>query len=174
MIAVAGVLVFTLAAQGQNEPAETRVMPPPRAIPGITTDDQFPAACVDCHLNYREMGKDTRLSTIIGRWAEQVDPEILEVARAVAAPERPLRGAHPKVDISHQPIPEVCMDCHEDGTDNAIPLAPFLHKIHLAGPTETVFLSVFQGECTHCHKFDKARGEWRIPSAEEPATGALD
>ena len=34
---------------------------PPRAIPGIVVVDNFPNACVDCHVNYTDMKLDLRL-----------------------------------------------------------------------------------------------------------------
>jgi hypothetical protein len=43
-----------------------------------------------------------------------------------------------------------------------------MHKIHLSGGEENRFLTVYQGECTHCHKFNVPTGLWSLPSAPEP------
>jgi len=155
------------AAEGQGEIVEPSGAPPPRAIPGITSEDQFPTACVGCHLKYRDMNLDTRLSTVMRAWSKQVDPEFLQIAQSVVDPDLVLSGVHPEVDVAQQEIPAVCLNCHESGTDNPVPLVPFLHKVHLDSKGKAVFLSMFQGECTHCHKLDKATGRWSVPNATE-------
>jgi len=166
--AIAGGLLCSPAVQGQNGAAGPPEMPPPRAIPGLTTDDLFPSACVDCHLNYPEMGMDTRLSSVLAAWAETVDPVVLQVAQGLAVPAQSLRGVHPRVELAQERIPGVCLECHADGAGKVLPLVPFLHKVHLADTGPSVYLRVFQGECTHCHKFDKGTGEWQVPDATEP------
>ena len=167
VLVISSGLIWGADAQNQSEPSGNPEIPPPRPVPGITSEDQFPEACVSCHLNFPDMGLDTRFSTVLARWAENVDPEILLVAQTLATPGHPLKGVHPQVELSHQPIPRVCLDCHNSGANNAIPLVPFLHKIHLGGTAQSIFLSVFQGECTHCHKFNDKTGLWSVPDAEE-------
>lgn len=161
--------VISAASQAQTEGARPPEMPPARAIPGITTDDQYPRGCVDCHINYEEMNRDTRLSTIIAEWATSVPPNLLDTAQAVAGPKLKLKGVHPRLRAVGilGGIPAVCIGCHEHETKTAPPLIPLLHKIHLAGEGEAVFLRVFQGECTHCHKLDGTTGLWRVPSGPE-------
>jgi hypothetical protein len=56
-----------------------------------------------------------------------------------------LKGKHPKVEV-----------------------ARMAHPVHLTGGDENHFMTLFQGECTHCHKLDRATGAWSIPSAPEP------
>jgi len=156
--------VMPYAPTASGQPPE---MPPARGIPGITVEDQFPRACVDCHVNYEEMNRDTRLSTLIAQWTTQVEPQLLETAQAVAGPGLELTGVHPRVNAALGDIPAACLGCHESKAANAPPLPPLLHKIHLGGGDEAVFLRVFQGECTHCHKLNKDSGQWWIPSGAE-------
>lgn len=153
------------AAQSQSDgPPE---MPPARDIPGITAEDQFPRACVDCHINYTEMNMDKRISTLMTQWIEQVEPAVLVAAQAVSASRVELIGVHPRVDAALNDIPAACISCHRSGADNVPPLVPLLHRIHLEREGEAVFLRLFQGECTHCHKLDSTTGLWRVPSGSE-------
>lgn len=167
--ALLGGVLWTSSALSQAPDAvsEAPERPPVRSIPGITADDRFPNACVDCHINYVEMNMDTRLSALMTRWSEAVEPAILEIAQAVAGPDIPLTGVHPPVDTATNDIPTVCLGCHERGANGVVPLAPLLHKIHVTPANGEVFLSVFQGECTHCHKLDQATGRWQIPRGRE-------
>ena len=160
---------FTVAAaeETQNAIVGATGAPPLRAIPGITSDDQFPTACVGCHLNYQDMNLDTRLSTVMAAWSKKVDPEFLQIAQSLVDSDIILAGVHPEVDVVRQEIPAVCLNCHERGKDNPVPLVPFIHKVHLNNQGKAVFLSIFQGECTHCHKLDKATGQWSVPNAAE-------
>jgi len=166
---VAGGLAGALPADAQddNQAAAPPEMPPPRAIPGITIEDQFPGGCVDCHINYVDMNMDTRLSTFMSRWRQQVDPVVLQAAQSVASPEVTLTGKHPEIDAGLDDIPAVCLDCHQSGPGSRVPLPPLLHKLHLGDGADGVFLRIFQGECTHCHKLDQNTGQWRIPSGAE-------
>jgi len=155
-------------SHAQNAPSQQPEMPPARAIPGITADDPYPRACVDCHINYVAMNRDTRLSTLIAQWTEGVSPELLEITRAVAGSNVQLKGVHPRVrDAVLRDIPDSCLSCHEHNARHTPPLVPLLHAIHLGGGGEAVFLRMFQGECTHCHKWNRTTGEWQIPSGPE-------
>jgi hypothetical protein len=160
-------LVFFAPSWAQNEASGPPGLPPSRPIPGITTEDLFPNGCVDCHINYTDMNLDTRLSTILARWSEAVEPAVLDAARGIAGPDIALTGVHPRVDQVLVDIPAACFGCHQDGAKGVVPLVPLLHKLHLGGGNEGVFLRLFQGECTHCHKLDKASGRWQVPSARE-------
>ena len=42
-----------------------------------------------------------------------------------------------------------------------------IHEIHLTGGDTNHFLTMFQGECTLCHKLDAKSGAWAIPSGPE-------
>jgi hypothetical protein len=160
-------ILWCLALEAQNNVTGPGEMPPARAIPGLTTEDQFPRGCVDCHVNYATRNMDERLSTLMKAWTEQVEPSVLEAAQAVAGSAVRLAGVHPMVETALRDIPGACLDCHRDGPGSAVPLVPLLHKLHLVGMGEAVYLRVFQGECTHCHKLDQSTGLWRVPSGPE-------
>jgi hypothetical protein len=59
------------------------------------------------------------------------------------------------------------MTCHSKRSKTAPPLAALLHLVHFTGGDENHFLTIFQGECTYCHKFDTKTGVWKIPSGPE-------
>jgi hypothetical protein len=42
-----------------------------------------------------------------------------------------------------------------------------VHLIHLTGGQENHYIAIFQGECTHCHKFNPNTGKWFLPSGTE-------
>lgn len=115
--------------------------PLPRPVPGLTAADSYPQGCIDCHVVYAELGRDKRLSVI-------------------------LQDRHPAAADAFLDIPAGCLECHARGPEPAPSLARIVHLAHLTG-AENVFLSVFQGECTHCHKLDTSTGVWRLPSGPE-------
>lgn len=141
--------------------------PPPRSIPGINAEDRFPRGCVDCHLDYEEMNLDTRFSTLMKRWNETVEPRLLRKAQNSAPKGVTLAGKHPPAAAALADIPAKCMPCHGKNSKTAPPFARMLHEIHLTGGEENHFLTVFQGECTHCHKLDAETGAWSLPSGAE-------
>jgi hypothetical protein len=141
--------------------------PPARKIPGITVNDSHPRACVDCHINYVEMKMDTRFSTLMNQWNQAVEPGLLAKAQASAPKGIVLRGKHPKADGVVASIPEKCLACHSKSATISPPFAGMIHNIHLVGGDNNHFLTMFQGECTLCHKLDLSTGFWRIPSAPE-------
>lgn len=153
-------------ARGQ-EGSQAPQLPPARNIPGITVEDPYPNACVDCHINYPEMAMDTRFSTLIKAWAEQVNPNLLAKAQASAPEGLVLAGQHPDVTSFVTDIPSGCLSCHAEDSVMAPPFGKMMHRIHLTGGEENHFLTIFQGECTFCHKLDAASGSWAIPSAAE-------
>ena len=150
------------AAAAQEAP------PPPRSIPGLTTEDQFPRACVSCHVNRADIGLDVRLSTMMKHWYAEAPAPLVDQARASAPAGLIIKGKHPEADASLQDIPSRCLRCHSRTSKLAPPFAQMLHLIHLTGEGEHSFLRLFQGECTYCHKLDKATGKWAIPSGPEP------
>jgi hypothetical protein len=160
------VRLFLLAA---GQAVAQDAPPPPRKIPGITTEDQFAQACVGCHVNRTDIGLDVRLSTLMKQWYTEVPAPLLEKARAAASAGATLKGKHPVVAASLQDIPGGCLRCHAKTSKTAPPFAQLLHAVHLTGGAENPFLTFFQGECTHCHKLDRATGTWSIPSGPEPA-----
>ena len=166
------VLFTVVAAMGQtaskgSQAGKPAGLPPPRAIPGITAKDQFPRACVDCHLNYTEQKLDARFSTFMKQWTQKVEPALLKKVAGSAPPGLKLKGQHPAVPGALKNIPTACLMCHGKTSTMAPPFARMLHAIHLTGGKDNHFLTVFQGECTHCHKFNAATGAWSLPSGPE-------
>ncbi len=155
-------LPLLVRAKGSEEP-----LPPVAEIPGLTVEDRFPRGCVDCHINLPELGQDERLSSIMAHWVEQVPPELLEKAANVADSGASLKGRHPLPTGMFRSVPETCLDCHEKGPGAVVPLVPLIHRIHLSDREENHFMTIFQGHCTHCHKFDPGTGVVSVPSAPE-------
>lgn len=156
-------LMVTPQAQEQAGQAP----PPARKIPGITVADPFPNACVDCHIHYVDMKLDTRFRTLMHQWNEQVEPKLLAKAQASAPNGIILKGKHPKMTDLFKDIPAKCLVCHGKGSTISPPFANLIHNIHLVGGEQNHFLTMFQGECTYCHKLDQTTGHWTIPSAAE-------
>ncbi len=142
-------------------------LPSARSIPGLTVEDPFPRGCVDCHINMPERNQDERLSTLMSRWSESMESVLMEKAQAVMTAGIALKGVHPKADDSLKDIPAACLSCHDRMSTKAPPLVPLLHAIHLTGGDANHYLTIFQGECSYCHKLDKQTGRWSVPSAPE-------
>jgi len=162
MILVASVIPAGGAPEKEPQPA-----PPVREIPGVTAPDRFPRGCVDCHVNRPDLKMDARISTAMRRWQDTVDPEFLARVRAFAPAGMALKGKHPKLRAEGADIPKACLKCHSRTSTFAPPFARLLHGLHLVGGEKNHFLSVFQGECTHCHKLDRATGSWSLGSGTE-------
>ncbi len=152
-----------IAAPQEGPPAP----PPPRAIPGLTAPDAFPGGCVDCHVNLPQMNLDTRLSVRMKAWQSGVDPAFLDKVKAYAPEGITLTGKHPDVDDVLADIPNGCLKCHDRDSRTAPPFARMLHGLHLTGGEKNHYLSMFQGECTHCHKLDPKSGVWSYASGAE-------
>ncbi len=163
---VLGVGVGFLAV-GAGPEGQPGTPPPMRQIPGVTAPDQFPRGCVDCHVNRPDMNMDVRLSTIIGGWQEAVPPEMLARLQPFAPEGMTLKGKHPKVTVAGAEIPKSCLMCHSKTSRSAPPFVRMLHGIHLLGGEQNHFLSMFQGECTHCHKLDRGTGAWSLGNGVE-------
>lgn len=142
-------------------------LPPARKIPGLTTEDKFPNGCVDCHINMPDIKKDERISTLMSKWNKNVESKLLKKAQAVASAGVTLKGIHPPAPESLKNIPSDCAACHDKTSKTAPPLAELLHTVHLTGGDDNHFLTIFQGECTHCHKMSIATGVWKMPSGPE-------
>ena len=142
--------------------------PPARKIPGINAEDPFPKACVSCHINMPEQKLDTRFSTLLKGWAEKVEPGLLEKAQGAAPAGVTLQGKHPAATSALKEIPAGCVKCHGETSKKAPPFTRMIHRIHLTGGDSNHFMTLFQGECTHCHKLDPNTGAWSVPSAPEP------
>lgn len=165
---VAGIACAALlAAVAPLRAQEHGSLPPPRSIPGITADDPHPGGCVDCHVADPSRNLDVRFSTLFRLWKESPDPEFLARMQPLAPAGVTLTGAHPTSAATVSNIPKSCLMCHARDSEKAPPLDRMVHTIHLQGGATNVFLTVYQGECTHCHKLDAATGEWRMPSGPE-------
>lgn len=146
---------------------DQKQLPPARKIPGLTIEDKFPNGCVDCHINMRDIKQDERISTLMSKWNENVEIKLLKKAQAVAPAGVTLKGIHPPASESLKNIPAACITCHSKTSRTAPPLAALLHTIHLTGGDDNHFLTIFQGECTHCHKMNATTGVWTTPSGPE-------
>jgi hypothetical protein len=137
-------------------------------IPGITTPDRTPHACVDCHANHPEMKMDFRLTTVLAKWhTAGADSGILEKARAAAPEGRIPTGKHPDIQALVKVIPDDCFMCHVRDSRVAPPFTKLLHEIHLVGGKDNHFLTKANGACTSCHKLDEKTGMWHLGSGVE-------
>lgn len=167
LLMAAGILSLAIPAAAQP-PQGGPPMPPARKIPGITAPDTHPAGCVDCHINYADMKLDARFSTLMKGWTTGVPPALTSHARNAAPAGLPISGKHPAVPAgSFRNIPGSCLACHGKASKTAPPFARMIHEIHLTGGEQNHFLTMFQGECTLCHKLDAKSGAWAIPSGPE-------
>ena len=139
----------------------------PRAIPGLTARDAFPAACVDCHNG--ETSGASRFSVLLKQWMVNVDPNKLARMQTFMPKGVTLKGKHPNTAASLKDIPAACLKCHGTASKIAPSMSRMVHAIHLTPGKENRFLTTFQGECTHCHKFNAKTAQWSIPSGPEKA-----
>ena len=161
------VLMLILTILYQVNAAENQATPSPRDIPGITADDMFPSGCVSCHLNFIDRNMDTRISTSLTKWTEKIEPKLVEIAQAASSNGVVLAGKHPSAAESLADIPKACIECHSSMPQNAPDFSQMVHLIHLTGGQENHYIAIFQGECTHCHKFNPNTGKWFLPSGTE-------
>ncbi len=159
-----GLILTTLNQVNATEP---KAAPSPREIPGITADDMFPSGCVNCHLNFTDRNMDTRISTSLAKWTEKVEPKLLEKAQAASSQGVVLVGKHPSATESLTDIPMACIECHSSMSQKAPSFGQMIHLIHLSGGQDNHYMTLFQGECTHCHKLNLNTGKWFIPSDSE-------
>jgi len=153
-------LVFASVANAADAPLPE--------ISGITATDRFPGGCVDCHVNRPQDSLDVRLSTHARQWAAGVDGKLLTKAKVVTRDPTSLSGRHPPLaPANFQNVPAQCKGCHSGASPKVPPLAALMHVIHLSGGKENHFLTIFRGECTHCHKFDARSGKWSMPTGRE-------
>ena len=160
------IAVSTMAFGAPPEDA-SHAAPTVRQIPGLTAPDQFPRGCVDCHVNMPDRNMDVRLSTLMRGWQEEVEPVLLARVRGLTPAAVALKGRHPKVDVAAEEIPTACLKCHSQASTTAPPFDRLMHGLHLVGGAGNHFLSLFQGECTHCHKLDQATAGWSLGRGTE-------
>jgi len=94
--AVMAVVFLTRIAFAQAEKPKGGPPPPPpvRAIPGLTAEDPHPHACVDCHVVMKDFDMDVRISTLMGKWTEGVEPKLLSAAKAASTSPGKISGKH--------------------------------------------------------------------------------
>jgi len=160
------VAIFILASVVNVMTEEQKDTIKARNIPGINVPDPYSKGCVSCHKNNPEMRFDGRLSAILHSWNDAVDAKVLAKAQTMVPEGVILQGKHAFRVTPETSIPEACNKCH--GKIKSAPrLFQLLHKIHLTGNQDNLFMTKFQGECTYCHKFDTRKGIWSIVSAKE-------
>lgn len=159
IVAVASLFSASIALAAEDDLPE---------VPTITAEDRVPGGCVDCHVNRPENNMDVRISTHMERWFEEVEPKLLERVREAAREPQKLTGRHPRLpSTTYRDIPNSCRECHGRASTDNLPLAPMLHLLHLKGGKHNHFLTIFNGGCTHCHKFNVGSGQWTMPSGPE-------
>lgn len=167
LLVATGALAMQAALPRPVHAAES-VAHPARQVPGITTVDRHPRGCVDCHVVYADEGFDARLSVRLQEWtAGKVEPALLAQTKATMPAGVPAKGKHPPAEDSLEDIPAACLDCHDSASKKAPPFSRLLHLVHLTGGAKSPYMTVYQGECTHCHKLDAGTGTWSLPSGPE-------
>ena len=137
-----------------------------RQTPGAAVKDAFPNGCVDCHTATSKRG-DTRISTLMTQWATAVAPPLLEKTKASGGDPAKIKGKHPIVPKPGASVPLGCLTvCHKKGSTIAPAFATLMHSVHLTG-AQNQYVTLYQGDCTHCHKLDPKTGAWRLPSGAE-------
>jgi len=168
LAAATGILSMCAALSLPVRAADTAALPPARQVPGITTADRHPQGCVDCHVVHEDKGIDARLGVALQAWtAGNIEPTLLAQTRATMPTGVVAKGRHPSAEDSLEDIPAACLDCHDSGSKKAPPFSRLLHLVHLTGGAKNPFMTVYQGECTHCHKLDGQTGAWSVPSGPE-------
>lgn len=161
-------LSLTMPVARADGPASADRPPPPaRAIPALNAPDSHAGGCVSCHIDMPEIGVDARLSTAMERWTESVGPELMAKVRGTLSTGATLKGRHPSATKSLEDIPAACIKCHSRSSKAAPPFSRMVHVIHLTGGDQNHFMTLFQGECTHCHKLDLETGEWSMPGGRQ-------
>ena len=162
----AALAAMIVLAAGSVPTARTDVPQATRQIPGITTKDAFPDGCVGCHIVAKD--GDMRISTMAEKWKTAVPAPLLAKAKASSADASKVKGKHLPIPKVKANTPQTCLtSCHKKGSTTAPPFAQLMHAIHLTGGDQNKFLTMFQGECTHCHKMDQKTGAWKIASGAE-------
>ena len=168
LVTAAGAALLLAASSASVLGADAAGLPPARPVPGLTDADQHPDGCVDCHVVYQDRGHDARLSTALAEWtAGRIDADLLARTRASMPAGVVVKGKHPAAEDSLEDIPGACLECHDEASRKAPPFSRLLHLVHLAGGARSPFMTVYQGECTHCHKLDAKTGQWSLASGPE-------
>jgi hypothetical protein len=108
-------------------------------LPGITTKDEHPNGCVDCHIKVNDK-QDYRLVNL---------PTLVK--------------GHPDISKIVKKLPDGCMLCH-NGKGKAPKLPLVLHKVHFKGGMDNHFVANYQGQCLNCHQLNLETGEMTVKS----------
>ena len=104
-------------------------------LPGLTTKDDYPHGCVDCH---NGLGGDR---------APLVTAELAKIS------------GHPKIDKLVKTVPNDCVTlCHKVGGKGPV-FNLAMHTVHFQKPAENRFVTVNEGYCLDCHFLNVATGE---------------
>jgi len=109
------------------------------ALKGITTKDDRPNGCVDCH---KKISADKDYS---------IPAELAKV------------DGHPKVNKIVKVVPKDCMKCHKEGRKSG-PIGPIVHEKHFENPSENHFVKKYGGDCLNCHSLDLKTGVMSVKS----------
>lgn len=107
-------------------------------LPGITSSDDHPNGCIDCHK-----------STDSGDYRLHIELKNI--------------GGHPDVTNIVKTLPDDCMFCHKEGA-KAGALNLVTHQFHYENPGDNHFVSGYQGACLHCHSLDTNTWEMTVKS----------
>lgn len=133
---LAAVLVLALSLDAAGAPAASVPF-----LPGLTSVDDHPRGCVDCHIDAGE-GRDYRLNRTVN--AIKNHPSITNA----------FRNAN---------IPDSCIMCHKEGSKLGS-LGKNLHRAHYANLLKSPFVSSYQGSCLNCHRLDLSTGAMALKS----------
>ena len=166
MVQSAALVAVIMLATGSAPSARKDVSQATRQIPGLTAKDEFPDGCVGCHIVAKD--GDMRIGAMAEKWKTAVPAPLLAKAKASSSDASKVKGKHPSIPNVQANTPQTCLAaCHKRGSTIAPPFAQLMHAIHLTGGAQNKFLTMFQGECTHCHKMDQKTGTWKIASGAE-------
>ncbi|MEI6874414.1 MAG: hypothetical protein WCL50_04695 [Spirochaetota bacterium] len=134
MLAAAFVLALSSDAAGTPAPSFP-------FLPGLTSSDDHPRGCVDCHIDAGE-GRDYRLNKTVNAIKN-----------------------HPSITTAFKNanIPDSCLLCHKEGSKLGF-LGKNLHRAHYANLLKSRFVSDYQGSCLNCHKLDLSTGAMNLKS----------
>jgi len=155
-----------LSGEHTSNPNQVK-LPPVRAIPGLTEEDKFPLGCVDCHINMPERNQDERIGTLMSRWAEKVEPGLLEKAQAVAPAGITLKGVHPKVTRSLENIPTACLRCHSKTSKKTPPRRRCCTPFICPEEREITSLQFFRVNARTATRWTSEQGIGRFPVARK-------
>lgn len=108
-------------------------------LPGITSKDDKPNGCVDCHKIGADK-KDYRISVSLAKVS-----------------------GHPDVTKIVKTIPEGCLMCHKAGAKGEA-MNTLMHGVHYKDPGANPFVVTYKGSCLNCHRLDPKTGATTVKS----------